>query len=109
MDVTVADTGGTEDSGCIDGHASNTNPFLHDLKPDDELNTTASMELARADASEHGPVGRAGCSFTLEFGDVANVLELSLGLAHIITRLATETTEDVATFFLPPDLDQPTG
>lgn len=35
-------------------------------------------------------------------------MELSFGLAQVFTRLATKTTEDIASFFLTTDLDQPT-
>lgn len=108
LDILVADTGGTEDGWSIDGYTSDTNPLLHDLEPDDKLDTTTNVEFAGTSTGEHRPVGCAAGSLALEFGDVADVLELSFGLAQIFTRLATKTTEDVATFFLTTDFDQPT-
>ena len=56
LNLLVADTGGTEDGRGVDGDTSNTNPFLHDLEPDDELDTATGVEFARADTEEHGEV-----------------------------------------------------
>lgn len=108
MDVGLGDTSGAEDGGSVDGDTGDPNPFLHNLEPDDELNATTSVELARADASEHGPVRGARCSLAFELGDVTDVLEFGFGPAHILAGFATETAQDVATFFLAADLDQPT-
>ena len=109
LHIGVADTGSTEDGWRVDGHSSNPDPFLHDLQPDDKLNATTGMELARADTEKHGEVGLAGRSFALEFCDVADILEFGFGLANILSSLATETAKDVASLFLTANLDEPTG
>ena len=46
LDLGIGDTSSTEDSWSEDGHTGDTNPLLHDLKPDDELNTTTGVKLA---------------------------------------------------------------
>ena len=52
----MLDTCGSEDGRCKDGHSCNTNPFLHDLEPDDELHATASVKFTRANAEQHREV-----------------------------------------------------
>ena len=95
-----------EDIRTIDGDASNTNPFLQNLKPDDELYTTAGVEFAGFPAEEHVDVGIGGCGLALELDNVADILEFGFGK---ITLFATESAEDEATFCFPADFDQPTG
>ena len=51
--LSIGNTSGTENGGSENGDTSNTDPLLHDLKPNDQLNTTASVELTRADTEEH--------------------------------------------------------
>ena len=104
----IRNTGGTEDGWSEDGDTSYANPFLHNLKPDDELDTATCVELARADAEEHREVRRVAGGLALKFGDVANILELSLGLASVCTCLASKAAEDVASFFFAANLYEPT-
>ena len=103
----MADTSSGEDRWSEDGDTSNTNPFLHDLEPDDKLDTASSVEFPSANAKEHSEVGVAVGSLALEFCNVADVLEFSFGLALVLAILTTETTEDVASFTLTSNLDQP--
>lgn len=109
LDLTVADTGCAEDGGSVDGDTGDTDPFLHDLEPNDELNTATGVEFAGADAKEHGEVGLCAGGLAFELGDVADILEFGFGLAHILAGFATEATEDVACLFLATNLGEPTG
>lgn len=56
LDVGLADTGSSEDDWGVNGHTSDTNPFLHNLKPDDKLDATTNVEFTRSRTSEHGPL-----------------------------------------------------
>ena len=103
----MADTCSGEDSWSEDGDTSNTNPFLHDLEPDDKLDTASSVEFPSANAEEHSEVGVAVGSLAFEFCNVADVLEFSFGLALVLAIFTTETTKDVASFTLTANLDQP--
>ena len=103
----VGDTGCTEYGGSKDGHAGNTDPLLHDLEPDNQLNTTASVEFAGADTEKHRNVGLSLRGLTFELSDVANILEFGLSLAHVCTRLATESSKDVTGLFLSANFDEP--
>ena len=103
----IGNASSVEDGGGEDGDTSDTNPLLHDLKPDDELDTAAGVELARADTEEHVVIRLRYSRLALKLSDVADILELSLGLAQVLTTLATKTSEYVASFLLAADFDQP--
>ena len=109
MDLLVADTGGTENGRGVDGDTCNPDPFLHDLKPDDELDTATGVEFAGADTEEHSEVGLCTGGLAFELGDVADVLKFGFGLAQVFSSFTTETTKDVARFVLAADLCEPTG
>ena len=49
LHLRIGNTSGTENGGSEDSHTSDTDPLLHDLEPDDKLNTAASVKLAGAD------------------------------------------------------------
>ena len=108
LHLRIGNTSGTENGGSEDSHTGNTDPLLHDLKPDDQLDTTASVKLARADAEKHGNVRLGLGCLAFELSDVADILELGLSFAHIRTSLATESAENVTGFFLSTNLDEPT-
>ena len=108
MDLCVGNTSGTENCGGENSHTSNPDPLLHDLKPDDQLDAAASVQFARADTEKHGNVRLGLSSLSFEFCDIANILELGLGLSDVFTSLATESPEYVTGLFLSPDLDEPT-
>ena len=65
-------------------NTSNTNPFLEDLKPHDKLHTTTNMERSRRAASNslghnvprHVEVTVQLTGLLLQFGDIADILEL---------------------------------
>ena len=103
----MTDTSGTEDGGGENCDTSNTNPLLHNLKPDDKLDTTTSMKLAGADTKEHSKVGGTTGRLPLKLSDVANVLKFSLGLTDILAILTTKTSEYIASLPLTTDLDEP--
>lgn len=109
MHLRVGDTSCPEDSWGENSHTSDTNPLLHDLKPDDKLYTAASVELARADAEEHGKVGLGFGSLAFELGNVTDILELGLGFAQVLSGLTSKSSENVASFLLTAHLDEPTG
>ena len=109
LHLRVGNTSGTEDGRGEDGHTGDTDPLLHNLEPDDELDATAGVKLAGANAEEHGKVRLGLGGLTFELGDVADVLEFSLGLADIFTSLTTKSSEDVTGLFFAADLDEPTG
>ena len=109
MHLCIGNTGSTENGGSEDGDTGNTDPLLHDLKPDDQLDTTASVKLTRADTEEHRSVGLGLGGLAFELSDVANILELGFSLANVCTGLATKSSEDVTGLFLAADLDEPTG
>lgn len=95
-------------------YPSDTNPFLKNLKPNDELNTTANMEDTRGVAAncrwhnipKHVEVAVELSSILLHFRDIMNILEFRLGVPSII--LASESSEYVACFVVSTDLDEPT-
>lgn len=66
------------------------------------------MKLARPETEKHSDVGLAIGGLALEFSDVADILEFSLCLAHVLTGFTTETTKDVAGFLFTADFDEPT-
>lgn len=108
MNLAVAHTGDTEDGWGVDGNASDTDPLLHDLEPDDKLDTTTSVELAGANTKQHSEVRLRLGSLAFKLGDVADILEFGFGPASVRTSLTTETAEDVASFFFATDFGEPT-
>jgi len=103
-----AKTGDPEDSWGVNCHTRNTNPLLHDLEPDDKLDAASGVELTSADAEKHVDIRVALGGLSLKLGDVADILEFSLGHAHVRTSLTTESAKNVASFFLATDLGEPT-
>ena len=107
MNISVSDAGGPEDCWSVDGHSGDANPFLHDLEPNNELDTASGVKLARTDAKEHGEVRAVSCSLSLELSNISNVLELCFGFAQIFAFFTTKATKDVACFFFAANLDKP--
>ena len=107
--VSVGDTSSTENGRSENCDTSDTNPLLHDLKPDDKLHTTAGVKFAGSDTEEHVEIRLPRGRLALKLSDVADILKFSLSSAEILTALASKTSEDVAGFLLPADFDQPTG
>ena len=96
MDLAIADASSTEDSGCIDGDTCDSDPLLHDLEPDNELNTASGVEFAGSNAEEHVIIGLRTCRFAFEFNDVANVLEFCFGFSKVGSGLATKAAKNIA-------------
>lgn len=109
LHVAVRDTGDGEDGGRVDGYARDTDPFLHDLQPDDELDPPAGVQLTGVDAEEHVDVGVPPGALTLEQDSVPDILEFSLGFTFIGAGFAAETAEDVAGFFFAANFAEPAG
>lgn len=108
LHLCIGNTSGTENGGSENSHTGNTDPLLHDLEPDDQLNTATSMKLAGADTEKHGKVGLGLGGLAFELGNVADILEFGLCLARIFTGLTTESSENITGLFLSTDLDEPT-
>ena len=108
LHLIVRNTRSTEDCWSKNSHTSNTDPFLHDLKPDNKLYAPPSVELARADTKEHGDVRLRFCRLAFELCDVANILEFCFGLAHILAGLTTKATKDITSLIFTPNLNEPT-
>ena len=104
----VGNPGSTEDGWSEDGDPGNTDPFLHDLEPDDELDATASVELAGSDTEEHREVRRMAGRLSFKFSNVANILKFGFGFASICACFPSKTAEDVTGFFLTTDFHKPT-
>ena len=109
LHLVVRDTSGTEDGRSEDSHTGDTDPLLHDLKPDNELYTAASVEFARADTEKHSNVRLAFGGLAFELCDVANILEFGLSFANIFTGLASKTAKNIASLVFAANLDEPTG
>ena len=105
--VLCGDTSDFKDGRSINGHTGDTNPFLHNLQPNNELDTTSGVKFARADTEQHGEVRLSLGSLALKLGNVADILELGFGFALVCTSLTTKASEDVAGFFLSADLCEP--
>lgn len=108
MNIFVRNTSSAKYSWRVNRHARYPDPLLHDLKPYDELDSTARVELARADTEKHGEVGLGFGRFPLEFGNVTNVLEFGIGLASVLARLPTKAAKNVTRFVLAAHLHEPT-
>lgn len=108
LDFAVAYTCDTEDGRGVDGDTSDTDPLLHDLKPDDKLDATTSVELAGSDTEQHGIVRLRLGGLAFKLSNVANILEFSLGSASVGTGLTTKAAKNVASFFFATDLGEPT-
>lgn len=109
LDGRVGNAGSAEDGGSEDGDTSDTDPFLHDLKPDNELDPTASMKLAGPNTEEHVEIRLRSSRLALKLSNIPDVLKLSLRFTEILAALASKTSENVASFLLAANLDQPTG
>ena len=81
-------------------------PFLKNLEPHDQLNTTSGVKLARVPTEQHGQIARLVRRLALELNNVADVLEFGFGET---VSFATKAAKDVPALFLTPDLYQPTG
>ena len=108
LHLAVGNTSGTEDGRSEDGHTSDANPLLHNLKPDNELYTTSSVELARANTEEHSEIRLGFGSLAFELCNVADVLEFRLGSANIFTSLASKAAQNIASLVFAANLNEPT-
>lgn len=109
LHIFIGDTGRAKDGRRVDGDSRYPDPFLHDLQPNDELDTTTSVEFARADTEQHGKVRLGLRHFPLQFGDVPDVLEFGFGLANVLARFSTKAAQNVPRFILAAHLHEPTG
>jgi len=79
----------TENGRSVDGDSGNADPFLHDLEPDDELGTTAGVEVAGPDAEEHVRVRLVAELGALELAGGDNVVDFCFGVPSVLTGVAT--------------------
>ncbi len=99
----------TRDLVAILLRTGDSDPLLHDLQPDHELNAAARVQFPRSDPEEHAKVILLLGRLALEFANVADVLELRLALFGVGAALATQAAEDVAGFVFAADVDEPAG
>ena len=85
MYLGIGNTGSTENSRSENSHTGDTDPLLHDLEPDDQLDTAASVKLAGADTEKHGNVRLGFGGLAFELRNVADILKFGLGFAQIFT------------------------
>lgn len=64
------------------------------------------MQLSRPNPEEHLPIAVDVRRFAFELDDVDDILELGFRDSIVFT---TQSTEDVASFFFPTHLDEPSG
>lgn len=93
----------------VDGDTGDTDPFLQNLEPDDELDAAAGVKLAGADAEEHVEVALLVGGLVFEVADGDDVLQLGLGGDAVLALVAAKAAEDKAGFLLAAGLDEPTG
>lgn len=86
-----------------------TDPFLHNLQPNDKLYSATGVQLATTDPEKHFPVWLNAGRVSLELNDVADILVFSLCAALILTSLATKSPEDVSCFIATSDLGEVSG
>lgn len=91
------------------GHASDANPFLHDLQPHDQLHATAEMQFARLVAEQHSEIGGAVGHGFLELGHAQDVTEFSLRTDSVLVAGSAQPAEDISGFLFAADFDQPSG
>lgn len=99
----------TEDCRRIDSHTSNTNPFLHNLQPNNQLHSPTDVQVTRLPAKQHREVRVPVDNSLLHLGNALDILELGFGADPIFWAAATQTLQNVSCFLLAADLDQPTG
>lgn len=58
-----------EDGGCVDGDTGDTDPFLDDLEPDDELNTSTDVQFAATTSGQHRQVARGNDVLLFHLGN----------------------------------------
>ena len=95
-------------------NTSNTNPFLENLEPHDQLHTTTNVERSRRAASNslghnvprHVEITVQLTGLLLQFGDIADILELGLGQI-IVSSFATKPAKYIASFLFATNFDKP--
>ena len=90
-----------------DGDTGNTNPLLNNLQPNHELHPPANMQLATAPSSQHGQIRSGILIGFLHGGHGLDLAIFLFGFTRIFTTFTTESTEDVACFFVSTHFDQP--
>jgi hypothetical protein len=104
LSILHLDTRNLEDRRPVNSYTGDSNPFLQDLQPNHQLHPASDMQLPRPDPEEHLPVAVDKRGFPFEFDNVDDIL--ILGFRDSIA-FATQSTEDVASFFFPTHLDEP--
>lgn len=88
-----------------DSDTSNTNPLLHDLEPDNQLNSTANVEFPGLVPEQHGKVRVAVRNGLLEFRNILNVAEFCVCPDRIFALVSAQAAKDIARFLLTTNLD----
>ena len=108
LNVLVGDTCRAENGRSIDCDSSNSDPLLHDLQPNHELDTTAGVERARTNPKQHSKVRLGLGCFAFELSNVADVLKFGLSLAQVLSGFTTKTSKNITSFVLAAHFRQPT-
>ena len=72
----------------INIRAGTSNSLLHDLKPDHELDPATSVDFPGSNSKEHVKVLLLLGSLSLEFTNIANVLEFDLAFLVIVATFS---------------------
>ena len=96
-------------------HPCDADPFLKNLKPNNELDSTTNMKDTGSvtanglghNIPEHVEVAVELPRIPLHFCNISDILELGLGAPSII--LPSESPKYVACFIVSSNLDKPTG
>jgi len=83
------DTSDGEDSGTVNGDTSNPDPLLQNLKPYDQLYTTAGVKFARSDTCKHREIALLLRGFSLEVDNISDILKFCLGSPFVDSTFAT--------------------
>ncbi len=99
------EAGDAEDGGRVDGDTGDADPLLQDLQPNDELHTSACMQVSRADAEQHVNIRVLLRLLGLEFYDLADVLVLSFSTRAVSSHGPPQPPQDVPGLLVTPLLD----
>lgn len=96
-----------ENVRAVDRDASDTDPLLQDLEPDDELYTTSRVKLALFDAEEHGKVALLLRILSLQLHYVADIFKFGIRPAFLFARVTTQAGENEVGFVFAANFGQP--
>lgn len=96
-----------EDIGAVNCDSSDTDPLLHNLKPDNQLHAATRVQFSGSDPEEHMKVVLLLGSLPLRSTDVADILEFCLAFVGIGALFATQPSQYIPSLIFAADFDQP--